>query len=117
METGVVYPSCGACEPGGALPSTAIVCCGTRRKGQVMLGHATLMLCDSCGRAIPDQSGKEVLYQIDRVRYRLELCSTCLAAEMKRHGGHRGVPGFRKRAAIMFTVSSTDELPRAVMVP
>jgi hypothetical protein len=79
-----------------------------------MQGHSTLILCDSCGRAIPDQSSKEVLYQVDKVRYRLELCSTCLDAEMRRHDGHRGVPGFRKRAAIIITVGSTDELPRPV---
>ena len=76
-----------------------------------MLGHSTLILCDSCGTAIPDQSAKEVLYQVERVRYRLELCAGCLDREMKRHGGHRGVPGFRKRAAIAFTVGSADELP------
>jgi hypothetical protein len=79
-----------------------------------MQGHSTLILCDSCGRAIPDQSSKEVLYQIDKVRYRLELCSTCLDAEMRRHDGHRGVPGFRKRAAIIITIGSTDDLPRPI---
>jgi hypothetical protein len=79
-----------------------------------MQGHATLILCDSCGRAIPDQSGKEVLYQVDKVRYRLELCGTCLDSEMKRHNGHRGVPGFHKRAAIIFSLASTDELPPRV---
>lgn len=79
-----------------------------------VLGHATLILCDSCGTAIPDQSAKEVLYQIDRVRYRLELCATCLDREMKRHGNHRGVPGFRKRAAIVFTIATTDDLPKSV---
>lgn len=76
-----------------------------------MQGHATLILCDSCGMAIPDQSAKEVLYQLDKVRYRLELCGTCLDAEMKRHNGHRGVPGFHKRAAIIFSLASTDDLP------
>jgi hypothetical protein len=79
-----------------------------------MLGHATLILCDSCGRPIPDQSAKEVLYQVDRVRYRLELCALCLDAEMKRHKGHRGVPGFRKRAAIIFPVDLLEDLPRPV---
>jgi hypothetical protein len=79
-----------------------------------MLGHATLILCDSCGRAIPDQSSKEVLYQLDKVRYRLELCGACLDAEMKRHNGHRGIPGFHKRAAIIFSLASTDELPQRV---
>lgn len=81
-----------------------------------MQGHNTLILCDSCGRAVPDQSSKEVLYQIDRLRYRLELCSSCLDAEMKRHNGHRGVPGFRKRAAIVINLSSADELPRALPI-
>lgn len=75
-----------------------------------MNGYATLILCDSCGRAVPDKSAKEVLYQIDKARYRLELCSTCLDAEMKRHAGHRGVPGYRKRAAIVFS-GSVDSLP------
>jgi hypothetical protein len=79
-----------------------------------VLGHSTLILCDSCGTAIPDQSAKEVLYQVDKVRYRLELCAGCLDREMKRHGGHRGMPGFRKRAAIAFTIGSTDDLPRSV---
>jgi hypothetical protein len=79
-----------------------------------MLGHATLILCDSCGRVIPDQSSKEVLYQVDKVRYRLELCGTCLDGEMKRHNGHRGVPGFHKRAAIIFSIASTDDLPQRV---
>lgn len=77
-----------------------------------MLGDATLILCDSCGQAVPDQAGKEVLYQVEKVRYRLELCAGCLDAEMKRLNGHRGVPGFRKRAAIIFTIGSQDELPR-----
>lgn len=76
-----------------------------------MKGHATLILCDSCGTAVPDVSAKEVLYQLDKVRYRLELCTNCLDAEMKRHDGHRGVPGFRKRAAIIFTVASRDAIP------
>jgi hypothetical protein len=79
-----------------------------------MQGHGTMILCDVCGRAVPDQSSKEVLYSVDRVRYRLELCPTCLDAEMKRHDGHRGVPGFRKRAAIVIRLSSPDDLPRAI---
>lgn len=33
---------------------------------------------------------------------------------MKRHDGHLGEPGFRKRAAIIFTVDSSDALPRPV---
>ena len=77
-----------------------------------MLGHSTLILCDVCGTAIPDQSAKEVLYQVDKVRYRLELCAKCLDGEMKRRGKHRGLPGFRKRAAIAFTIGSTEDLPR-----
>jgi hypothetical protein len=79
-----------------------------------MQGRSTMILCDACGRAIPDQSSKEVLYQISKVRYRLELCPSCLDAEMKRHDGHRGVPGFRKRAAIVFRLSSADDLPRTI---
>lgn len=79
-----------------------------------MLGHSTVILCDSCGRAIPDQSAKEVLYQLDKVRYRLELCANCLDAEMRRHNGHRGVPGFHKRAAIIFAIASADDLPQRV---
>jgi len=79
-----------------------------------MQGHGTLILCDACGRAVPDQSSKEVLYQVNKVRYRLELCPTCLDAEMKRHDGHRGIPGFRKRAAIVVKIASSDDLPRTV---
>jgi hypothetical protein len=81
-----------------------------------MLGHSTLILCDVCGSDIPDKSAKEVIYQAGRVRYRLELCAACLAREMKRHGSHRGVPGFHKRAALYFTLASADELPRRVPV-
>jgi hypothetical protein len=81
-----------------------------------MLGHSTLILCDVCGAEIPDKSAKEVIYQAGRVRYRLELCATCLAQEMKRHDGHRGVPGFHKRAALYFTLRSADDLPRRVPV-
>lgn len=77
-----------------------------------MLGHSMLILCDSCGNAIPDQAAKEVLYQVDKLRYRLELCTGCLAGEIKRHNGHRSVPGFRKRAAIVFTIDSAERLPR-----
>ncbi|MFN2490631.1 MAG: hypothetical protein ABR529_13045 [Actinomycetota bacterium] len=76
-----------------------------------MQGHATLVLCDVCGRAIPDQSAKEVVYQVTKLRFRLELCPTCLDGEMKRHEGHRGIPGFHKRAAIIFPVASEDDLP------
>ena len=77
-----------------------------------MQGHATLILCDSCGKAIPDQSAKEIIYQADKTRYRLEICSICLDNEMKKHGGYRGVPGFRKRAAILFNIDSAEDLPR-----
>lgn len=78
-----------------------------------MQGHSTMIICDACGRAIPDQASKEVLYQVAKVRYRFELCATCLDAEMKRHDGHRGVPGFRKRAAIVIKLDSADDLPAA----
>ena len=77
-----------------------------------MQGQSTLILCDICDRAIPDQAAKEVLYQVAKLRYRLELCSTCLNAEMRRHGGHRGIPGFRKRAAIIFPLASDEDVPR-----
>jgi hypothetical protein len=86
----------------------------TDREEGSMLGHSTLILCDACGAEIPDKSAKEVLYQAGKVRYRLELCTSCLASEMKRNNGHRGVPGFHKRAAIVFSISSRDELPRQV---
>jgi hypothetical protein len=76
-----------------------------------MLGRSTMILCDACGKAIPDQSAKEVIYQADKTRYRLELCPSCLDAELNRHGSHRGVPGFRKRAAVLFNIDSTDALP------
>lgn len=80
-----------------------------------MLGHSTFIFCDSCGRQIPDQAAKEVLYPVDKVRYRLELCAPCLDAEMKRHSGqHRGVPGFRKRSAIMFPAGTLEDIPRPV---
>ena len=77
-----------------------------------MQGQATLILCDICDKAIPDQSAKEVLYQVGRYRYRLELCPSCLGSEMRRHQSHRGIPGFRKRAAIIFPLTSEDDIPR-----
>ena len=77
-----------------------------------MQGHGTLFLCDACGRAFPDQSSKEILYQVDKVRYRQELCPTCLDAEIRRHDGRRGIPGFRKRAATVVKIASSDDLPR-----
>jgi hypothetical protein len=82
--------------------------------GGRMQNHAMLILCDVCAAAIPDQSGKEVFYQVGRVRYRFELCPKCLDAEMKRLDGHRGIPGFRKRAAIVYRLESADQLPRPV---
>jgi hypothetical protein len=77
-----------------------------------MKGHSTLVLCDVCGDAIAEQSAKEVLYQVDKLRYRLELCPSCLDHEMRRHDGHRGIPGMRKRAAIAFSLSSEQDVPR-----
>ena len=76
-----------------------------------MKSHATLILCDLCARAIPDVSAKEVLYQVGKTRYRLELCASCLQSEMQRHDGHRGVPGFHKRAALVFSLPSEEVLP------
>lgn len=79
-----------------------------------MRSHSTLILCDSCGRPIPDESAKEVVYQVGKVRYRLELCHSCLQKEMRSHDGQRWIPGFRKRAALVFTIDSLDALPRKV---
>ena len=81
-----------------------------------MLGNSTLILCDACGAEVPDKSAKEAIYQAGKVRYRLELCTRCLSREMKRHLGHRGVPGFHKRAALVFSISSPEDLPRRVLV-
>jgi hypothetical protein len=81
-----------------------------------MLGNSTLILCDSCGQEIPDKSAKEVIYQAGRVRYRLELCTPCLSQEMKRHDRFRSVPGFHKRAALVFSIASGEELPRRIPV-
>lgn len=81
-----------------------------------MQGHSTLILCDACSRPVPDQASKEVIYQVDKVRYRLELCPTCLGSEMKRHDGFRSIPGFRKRAAIVIRLSSSEDLPRTVPI-
>jgi hypothetical protein len=77
-----------------------------------MQGQATLILCDICDKAVPDQAAKEVLYQAGKLRYRLELCPSCLDSEMRRHESHRGIPGFRKRAAIIFPLTSEDDIPR-----
>jgi hypothetical protein len=79
--------------------------------------HATLVLCDVCGRTIPDVAAKEVIYQAGKVRYRLELCTSCLQTEMERNDGHRGVPGFHKRAAIVFSIPSEDSLPTKIGAP
>ncbi len=81
-----------------------------------MLGNSTLILCDVCGEDVPDRSAKEVIYQAGKLRYRLELCTPCLSREMKRHKGHRGVPGFHKRAALVFSIPSSEELPRRVPI-
>jgi hypothetical protein len=81
-----------------------------------VLGGSTLILCDVCGDEIPDKSAKEVLYQAGRLRYRLELCTPCLSREMKRHHEYRGVPGFHKRAALCFSITSREELPGRVPV-
>lgn len=78
-----------------------------------MQGQATLVFCSICHDAISHQRSKEALYQLDRVRYRVDLCPGCLDAEMRRLGRHRGVPGFRKRAAVAFTVASLDDVPGA----
>jgi ribosomal protein S26 len=77
-----------------------------------MRSHSTLILCDACGTAIPDEAAKEVIYQVDKLRYRLELCASCLQGEMQRRDGLRSIPGFRKRAALLFTAESADDLPR-----
>jgi hypothetical protein len=77
-----------------------------------MLGHSMMILCDVCGREVPDQASKEVIYQVVKSRYRFELCSTCLDAELKARDGHRGIPGFRKRAAVTITLASAADLPR-----
>ena len=76
-----------------------------------MLGHSMLILCDVCGREVADQAAKEVVYQIGKQRYRFELCHKCLQQEINR-GKPRAIPGFRKRAALVFTIASTDGLPR-----
>jgi hypothetical protein len=78
----------------------------------VSSGRSTLILCDVCGREVPDRASKEVLYQLSTIRYRFELCPSCLDEEMKRHDGRRGIPGFRKRAAIAVNITSKADLPR-----
>ena len=76
-----------------------------------MRSHSTLILCDSCGTAIPDESAKEVIYQVGKLRYRLELCHRCLQREMAARDGVRWIPGFRKRAALVFSVEDESALP------
>jgi len=77
-----------------------------------MRSHALLVLCDVCGRTMPDEAAKEVVFQVDRVRYRLEMCSSCLDREMGRRDERRWIPGFRKRTALTFVLESVDDLPR-----
>jgi hypothetical protein len=77
-----------------------------------MPGRMTVILCDVCGREVPDRACKEIVYQLNKTRYRLELCPNCLDDEMKRLDEPRGIPGFRKRAAIAFTIDSVSDLPR-----
>lgn len=76
-----------------------------------MQNHSMLILCDVCSVAVPDQAAKEVFYRVDKVRYRLELCTSCLNAEMKRLDGHRSIPGFRKRGAILYSIPTVEALP------
>jgi hypothetical protein len=76
-----------------------------------MRSHALLILCDVCRKTIPDEAAKEVIFQVDRLRYRLEMCSSCLDAEMGRRAERRWIPGFRKRTALTFVLNSADELP------
>lgn len=76
-----------------------------------MRSHSTLILCDSCGTSIPDESAKEVIYQVGKLRYRLELCHRCLQQEMSSRDGVRWIPGFRKRAALVFSAESESALP------
>ncbi|HEU5001304.1 MAG TPA: hypothetical protein VFW71_00805 [Actinomycetota bacterium] len=76
-----------------------------------MRSHAMLILCDACRKEIPDEAAKEVVFQVDGVRYRLELCSSCLDGQMGLHPDHRWIPGFRKRTALAFVLHSADELP------
>lgn len=79
-----------------------------------MRSHALFVVCGVCGRAIPDEAAKEVIFQVVRVRYRLEMCSNCLDAEMGQRTEQRWIPGFRKRTALMFDIGSLEDLPRRV---
>jgi hypothetical protein len=76
-----------------------------------MRSHALLVLCDVCRKTIPDEAAKEVIFQVDRLRYRLEMCPSCLDGEMSRRADRRWIPGFRKRTALTFALDSADELP------
>lgn len=76
-----------------------------------MMGHSTMVFCDICGQTVADQSVKEAIYQLPRVRFRVELCPHCLNTELKRFSEHRGIPGFRKRAAVIFSLSSEEDIP------
>jgi hypothetical protein len=79
-----------------------------------MKGHSTFVLCDACAQPVAEQTAKEVLYQVEKLRYLLKLCSTCLDDEMRRHDSLRSIPGMHKRAAIAFTIPSADDLPKRV---
>jgi hypothetical protein len=76
-----------------------------------MRSHALVVLCDVCRKTIPDEAAKEVIFQVDRLRYRLEMCSNCLDVEMGRRADRRWIPGFRKRTALTFVLDSADQLP------
>lgn len=89
-------------EVGGARPSV---------KEVSMRSHSLLVLCDVCRKTIPDEAAKEVIFQVDRLRYRLEMCSSCLDAEMGRRSERRWIPGYRKRTALTFVLDSVHELP------
>lgn len=78
-----------------------------------MRSHNLLVLCDVCGRTLPDEAAKEVVYYVERLRYRLEMCSGCLDGELSQREERRWIPGFRKRTALTFVVESVAELPRS----
>ena len=82
-----------------------------------MRSHSLLVLCDVCRRTIPDESAKEVIFQVDRLRYRLEMCTNCLDTEMGRRPGRRWIPGYRKRTALTFVLDSADDLPGRPATP
>ena len=76
-----------------------------------MRSHSLLVLCDVCRKTIPDEAAKEVIFQVDRLRYRLEMCSSCLDGEMGRRPGRKWIPGYRKRTALTFVLDSANDLP------